>query len=99
MSARDRTVPIHRPAFADAAPTPPHRFRLVIDLGIVLTIIGFIFSSGVAWDQFQADGKRLDYHDQEIHELTQLQQQQQQTLAALSQNVSDIKDSVTEAHR
>lgn len=96
--SRDRTVPLRSPAFADAAPTSPtpHRFRLVIDVGVIVTLITFVFGAGVAWNQFQSDGKRLDDHEQEIRALTQLQQQQQQTQAAMSQSLSDIRDTLAQ---
>lgn len=96
MTPRDRTLPIARPAFADAPqPRNSHtNIRLMVDLSAILSIAGLLIGGGMAWQKFLDDGKRLDQHDQEIAALVQIEQQQQQTMAALSQNVADIKDSL-----
>ena len=100
MTSRERIehlYPVLRNAQGQQVPS--HKApRLILDVSVLLTLAGLLVGGGMAWQQFLDDGKRLDGHDQEIRELTQLQQQQQQTLAALSQNVSDIKESVTQGH-
>lgn len=103
MTARDRTTPVAHADFDDRFSAPAHRephrnFRFIVDVSAILAVAGMLVGGGMAWQRFLDDGQRLDHNDQEIEQLTQIEQQQQQTLAALSQNVADIKESVEGTH-
>lgn len=90
---RDRTIPIAQPAFAEPQ-QPRHRtnFRILIDAGVVLTIVGTVFGAGVTYKTFLDEGKRLDQHDQLFQQVIQIEQQQQVTVATLAQTVKDMQD-------
>lgn len=79
----------------DITPIPEKRpargLRAVFDVSALLSVAGLLVGGGMAWQKFMDHGQRLDQHEQEIAQLTQIAQTTAQNLAVLNQKVDDVQ--------